>query len=267
MRQLIASVLFMGLFPWHASGQTVTGAMLIQEAESRPAPLGQKASAIYKQLQRQSFKKNVSTSNSWIRSQVAFFDKKADAATKDALEHMTNGGGEHGLGMRQWLIDPKNVAWWDNMVRKSVGDDGYARVVALNSAFAPGSKDYILTYGHTRKYDPAKDTMSLDDVSAPGVMKSAARFNFTPNVKQGETFEQLVKFGDPVRKQMFRFYDDFAAGKVTAAQVKTFNAAYVMAGGCAMAATEEEQMPRALRYLNALNLMAKTMEELGYKPT
>jgi hypothetical protein len=61
---------------------------------------------------------------------------------------MIDGGGEHGLGMRNWLTDTHNVAWWDNAVRQSVGDEGYARVVALNAAFAPGSKNYLLTYGY-----------------------------------------------------------------------------------------------------------------------
>jgi hypothetical protein len=265
MRTFLTLIFLAALLPGVAFGQVPTGAKLVQEAEARKAPLGQKAPEIYNKLVKQDFKKNVDTSNSWIRSQVEYFDKKADTSTKAALAHMTNGGGEHGLGMRQWLTDPQNVAWWDNTVRKTVGDEGYARIVALNAAFPPGSRDYILTYGYDRKYDPASDVMALNEATTPGIMKSGARFNFPAGVKTEDTFVQLVKFGDPVRKQMFRFYQDYAAGKVTPDQVRKFNSAYVKAGGCAMAATEEQQMPRALRYLNALNLMAMTMDDLGYK--
>jgi hypothetical protein len=104
-----------------------------------------------------------------------------------------------------------------------------------------------------------------NNLETPGVMKAANAMNFTPGSKPQDTFVELVKFGAPVRKQMLSFYAAFSAGNVTRSQVETFNAAFVKAGGCAMAATEENEPVRAARYLNALNLMSSTLNDLGFK--
>jgi hypothetical protein len=241
--------------PVHAQiAKPPSGDTLIGQAMARVLPLGFGASTIYETLRAQKFENNVEFSNAWIKAQLAAFDA-ASPEFKAAVAPMIEGGGDHGLGMRNWLTDQANVAWWDNTVKAAVGEDGYARVVALNAAFPPGSQDYLLTYGYERKYDAGKNIMALNDLEAPGMMKSVSAF----------TFVELVKFGDPVRRRMFAFYDAFAAGNVTRSQVEAFNAAYVKAGGCAMAATEENQPVRAARYLNALILMSSTLNDLGFK--
>jgi hypothetical protein len=258
--------LVLGLFPLGALAQQMpSGAALIKQAEEHPQPLGYKAAEIYQRLIAQDFAKNVEVSNGWIRAHLKFFDERAAPAYKAAVVSMLEGGGDHGLGMRHWLTDQKNAAWWDRAVKQVVGDDGYARIVALNEAFPAGSEDYVLTYGYDRKYDAAADAMELNGAHFDGLMKQSPKFTFAPGAKVDQTFEQLVKHGDDVRKQMYKFYEAYAAGKVTPAQVKTFNVAYVKAGGCALAATEEQEAIRAARYLNALNLMAKTLTELGFK--
>ena len=98
------------------------------------------------------------------------------------------------------------------------------------------------------------------------MMEQATTFTFSPDIKPDESFPELVKFGDPIRMQMFAFYRAFDSGNVTHSQVEAFNVAYVKAGGCAMAATEVNEPARAARYLNALNLMSSTLSDLGFKP-
>jgi hypothetical protein len=249
-----------------ANGQVPerAGQTLLAQAKAETRPLGVDGYAIFQILQHQSFENNVSFSNAWIKAQLEYFDQTKDAEYKTALAPMINGGADHGLGMRNWLTDPKNVGWWDGAVRDAAGDEGYARVVALNAAFAPGSGLYLLTYGYDRRYDAGQNLMKLNDASFEGVMNQAEVSKFAPDTPTKGTFSQLVKFGDPVRRQMFDFYRAYLDGKVTPAQVAVFNEAYIKSGGCALAATEEEEDARAQRYLNALNVMKITLGSLGY---
>ena len=64
---------------------------------------------------------------------------------------------------------------------------------------------------------------------------------------------------------MFKFYQDFSEGQITQEQLTKFNQAYIWAGGCALGPTQPESSQLAFRYLNAQNLMAVTLNELGYK--
>jgi hypothetical protein len=266
MRKIYLAALLVGMLPATAIAQQApSGQALIRQAETRAEPLGYKAAQIFKRLKAQNFEKNIEVSNAWIRAQVKFFDEKATPAYRAAVVSMLEGGGDHGLGMRYWLTDQANVAWWDSNVRKAVGDEGYARVVALNEAFPAGSNEYALTYGYERKYDAATDTMDLNGFHSQGLMKGNPRFKFSPGINVDQAFDELVKHGDVVRKQMYSFYDAYAAKKVKPAQVKAFNAAYVKAGGCAVAATSGKEEARAARYLNALNVMASALTELGFK--
>lgn len=258
------SLLFLTSFA-HAEGKfDITGETLLAQAESRSSPLGFQAATIFKTIEQQSFESNVSFSNAWIKAQLKRYDSAPDFYKK-ALAPMVEGGGEHGIGMRNWLTDKENVAWWDKTVMKAVGEDGYARVVALNSGFAPGSKDYLLTYGFERKFDNKSGVMSLNGATLDNTSKDKPLFSLKGDMNPKDQFVELVKFGDPVRKQMFAFYDAFNDGNVSRGQVEAFNAAYVKSGGCAMAATDVVERDRMARYLNALNYMGKTLADLGFK--
>lgn len=239
------------------------GSVLISKSESYERPLGVEAFTIYQVLKNQKFENNIAFSNAWIQGQLKAFDQSTDNTYKSALEPMVEGGHGHGIGMRNWLTDKKNVAWWDKMVRDNSSDEGYARVVALNAAFYPGSKQYLLTYGFNREFDPSSKVMMLNDTKFTNDNK--ALFEFRPDSDKNNFFPQLVKFGDPVRQQMFSFYEAYSEGKVSPSDVSLFNKTYVKIGGCAMAATDVEEGPRAARYLNALNVMSITLDKLGFK--
>jgi hypothetical protein len=270
MRPTLVVIAVLGAlsFSDYAAGQEdkfPPGEMLLAQAAAIQRPLGVDAYSTFLTLKNQSFENNVSFSNAWIEGQLEFFDKTPEEIYKLALAPMINGGGEHGLGMRNWLTDSKNVAWWDNTVRDNVGEEGYARIVALNAAFYPGSREYLLTYGYDREYDLATNTMRLDGLPIEGALSAPNAFKFAPGTPPNNSFPQLLKYGDPVRKQMFSFYKAYLEHRVTPTMVQKFNDAYVKAGGCAMAASDVDTPNRSTRYLNALNFMSNTLSDLGFK--
>ena len=242
-----------------------SGAEVVKMARAEAKPIGYEALAIYSKLRGAPFQQNVQFSNRWIQSHISYYDKTQDAGYRAYVKDMIDGGGDVQLGMRSWLSDPKNVAWWDNAIRQSVGDEGYARVVALNAAFAPGSNDYRLTYGGTRLFDPAKAVMTLNGTSRPGLSAPRMVLKHDSSANRDAMFAQMVKLGDRVRQQMFNFYDAYSKKRVSAEQVMAFNEAYMWAGGCALAATDANELNRVRRYVHALNYMANALGELGFK--
>jgi hypothetical protein len=242
-----------------------SGAEVVKMVRAQAKPIGYEALAIYSRLRGAPFEQNVKFSNRWIESHITHYDKTKDAGYRAYVKDMIDGGGDVQLGMRSWLSDPKNVAWWDNAIRQSAGDEGYARVVALNAAFAPGSNDYRLTYGGTRLFDPNKGMMTLNGTSHPGLSAPRMMLKYNPGANSDEMFAQMVKLGDRVRQQMFNFYDAYSKKRVSAEQVRAFNEGYMWAGGCALAATNANEADRVRRYVHALNYMANTLGELGFK--
>lgn len=242
-----------------------SGDEVVKMARAQAKPIGYEALAIYSKLRVAPFQQNVQFSNRWIQSHITHYDKSRDTAYRAYVKDMIDGGGDVQLGMRSWLSDPRNVAWWDNAVRQSVGDEGYARVVALNAAFAPGSNDYRLTYGGTRLYDSDKAVMTLNGTARPALGPDRIVLKHDPGANKDEMFARMVKLGDGVRQQMFSFYDAYGKKKVNAEQVRAFNEAYMLAGGCALAATDANEVNRLKRYVHALNYMANTLSGLGFK--
>lgn len=233
--------------------------------QPRTTPLGGDAVAIFARIKNNDFQKNIDFSNQWIKDQLSAIDK-SNKSSKTYVAEMVEGNREKGiLGMRFWLTDEKNLATWDKTIQRNAGDEGYARVVALNAAFRPGSDEYHWVYGGVRTYDPKKNVMSLNKSERLGVPQKEVLVTFKEGATGEQRMDTLVKFGDAIRKQMFKFYEDFSNGKVTQEQVTRFNEAYIRAGGCAMAATQPETSPLATRYLNSLNLMATTLNKMGYK--
>jgi len=241
--------------------QLPPGTEVIKMARARTEPLGFKALKVYDNVKSKPFEENVKFSNQWIRSHINYYDKKAAPRYRVYVKDMIDGGGDVTLGMRGWLSDPQNVAWWDSTIRKLVGDDGYARVVALNAAFPAGSEDYRIVYGGTRRFDPKTSTMSLNGTP----QKVELAIGLQTNETRDQSFERMTKLGDAVRQQIFNFYDAYAKRKVTAAQVSQFNESFIVAGGCAMANTAPNELDRTIRYLNALNHMAQTLDSLGFQ--
>jgi len=236
-----------------------SGAERLQLVESIAVPVGYGALQIYAKLKNQPFASNVAFSNQWIRSQLAAYDKAPTDYQSDLREMIDGTKAEGGLGMRQWLTDPKNVSWWDPTMRSVLGDAGYARVVSLNGAFPPGSREFQLVYGGTRLYDPATNSMMLNADKFPSVDQSAKAYKSgTP------AFKDFVRFGGRVEDQMFRFYSAYAAGKVDQSKVKAFNRAYGLAGGCALSLTEPESVIKSTRYANAVNYMSNALTKLGF---
>jgi hypothetical protein len=236
-----------------------SGAEVIQIAQARSNPLGYGALKVYEKIKARPFKENVQFSNQWIKGHIDYYDHKASPAYRDYVKDMIDGGGDVSLGMRGWLSDPKNVAWWDNTIRKLVNDDGYNRVVALNGAFAPGSDDYRIVYGGSRKFNAATSTLSIN-----GTPRKTSAVAAGANESHDELFGRMVKRGDEVRRQMFDFYAAYAKGKVSAEQVKKFNESVIVAGGCALSATDAKETARSTRYLNAVNFMGTRMDSLGF---
>jgi hypothetical protein len=241
---------------------TMTGQSVIDSARGLGTPIGFGARALYAEYQKNSFETNVLMSNAWIQGQVDFYEK-ADSCYMMYLDEMMNGGGvEGGLGMRQWLSDPENVQFWDNFIQKNIGDDGYARLIALNGAFGPGSDSFEWTYGGIRRYSADSQMLMLDGAAVAMDKEIGA---FEEGLSSEAKFAFLVLFGHNVRMAMYDFYDAFAAGQVTAAEVADFNEAYIVAGGCAITSTDSTQLPlRESRYLAGLNYVGVKLTELGY---
>lgn len=237
---------------------------VVKTLKDRKTPVGVEAAEVFEQLQKNSFEKNVEFSNQWIKDQLAAIDK-TDKDYQEYVAEMVDGPGDGALPMRRWLTDEKNVGTWDKNIQKLVGDDGYARVVAMNGAFKPGSEEFRLVYGGSRRYEPAKKAMMLNDSERAGERPEKMLVSFKSDATMDEKMATLIKFGDGVRKQMLKFYDDFKKGDVTEEQVTTFNEAYAWTGGCALGATNTLTDSLANRYLVGLHNMAETLGELGYK--
>jgi len=249
-----------------ATGQELpSGKEVVTSARALKSPLGVEAPRIFNEIKDRTFTRNVRFSNEWILNQVIAYEKVGATYKKSVAEMMEDGGIEGGLGMRSWLIDPDNEAFWNPTIRRLVGEKGYARVIALNGAFPPGSDDFQLTYGGVRRYDSKTNSLELNGVKFQDLDRKALLVVFPPKSPLDKKFEILVKYGDAIREQMFRFYEAFLAGKISEKQVSTFNEAYTLAGGCAVAATAPKSEIKAERYLYALNLMAKTLGDLGFK--
>lgn len=241
------------------------GQDVVKAFQPRTTPLGNNAAAVFARIKGNGFQKNIDVSNQWIKAQLAAIDR-SNRTYKAYVAEMVEGDREKGiLGMRSWLTDEKNLATWDKTVQRNAGDDGYARVVALNAAFPPGSDEYHWVYGGVRTYNPQTNMMTLNRSERAGVPREKVLVTFKEGATGEQRMDTLVKFGDAIRQQMFKFYQDYSDGKITQDQVTKFNEGYIWAGGCAMAATQPESAPLAFRYLNALNLMAVTLNDLGYK--
>lgn len=238
---------------------TSTGAALAVETE----PLGFRALETFDRISEKSFQGNVELSNKWILDQLAVY-KRASADYKERVKEMIQGSGDGGLGMGRWLTDPENVKYWDEAVRRHIGEEGYARIVALNTAFPPGSKDFQSTYGGVRRFESKDHTMRLNELKTPAVPLASAPFALRRGSSTNEAFEQLTRFGDDTRRRMFKLYDAFSKGDVDQEKVVAFNRSYKFAGGCALANTDVVKEAIAQRYLNALNLMAVTLKKIGF---
>ncbi|MEZ4888466.1 MAG: hypothetical protein R3E32_27310 [Chitinophagales bacterium] len=230
-------------------------------------PIGIEALDFYAKIKGNSFEKNVQFSNNWIESHVVYYEKTRDRKYKEYMKESIEGGGpEKGLGMRGWISDKKNVARWDKDVAATIGEDGYARLIALNAAFKPGSDSHFkMIYGGERLYDQKNDQFLMNSraMKDAKLQKDYVQFN-SRKPSYDDMFKTLLVFADKIRTQTFNFYADFRAGKVSEEQVATFNKAYVVVGGCAMASTDVMNDIKGLRYLKGLNYMAATLTELGY---
>jgi len=241
--------------------QQPSGAEVVKMARARTEPLGFNALKVYEEIKSNPFEENVKVSNQWIRGHIDYYDGKATPQYRAYVKDMIDGGGDVTLGMRGWLSDPKNVSWWDSTIRGLVGEDGYARVVALNAAFPAGSEEYRLVYGGSRRFDSKTNTMSLNGTP----QKVSAAISIRPNETHEALFERMTRLGDAVRQQVFSFYAAYAKGKTTPAQVGKFNESFIRAGGCAMSNTEARELARSIRYINALNQMTQTLNSLGFR--
>ena len=232
--------------------------------ERARVPFGVDMALVYDEIVQREFQTNVEYSNKWIRGQLSAY-RRATKSYKRRLREMVNGGGpEGGFGMRTWLTDPGNVRFWDNAVRSAVGDQGYARVVAINQAFGFGSREYLLIYGDHRRYNQRTQILSLNKVRFRPLRSNQVLLRYPGTTDMDLQFAYQAKFGDPIRAQMLRFYNDFIAGKVSRSKVATFNGAYALAGGCAMAQTGPKTRAKAQRYWAAHNIMARALSRLGY---
>lgn len=137
-------------------------------------------------------------------------------------------------------------------------------MIALNAAFPPGTEAFLLTYGGDRRYDSETNTLMFNGTKYQVVSRKAMTRTFDPALSLDQKFDVEVKFSDAIRQQMYRFYEAFYAGKISQQQVRRFNEAYVMAGGCALSATAPKSNLRADRYLYSMNLMANAMNKLGF---
>ena len=250
--------------------QKPTATEVLTWANSLPIPLGAEAFSvgIFDRLVEDSFENNIGFSNQWITDQIDFYDNQADDAYREYTTEIMEGSGDGGLGMRFWLTDEDNLAFWDNAVRRNAGERGYARIVALNAAFTPGSDAFRANYGGSRSYDPETNTILFNDQEFPGVSSEEAIFELDipsdPSEEElAELFKQTIRLGEPVRQQIFRLYEAFLQGEVTQEQISLFNETYVLTGGCAIAATDVQTEALVHRYLQSLNLMSQTLLEIG----
>lgn len=225
-------------------------------AANLKVPLGYDALRVLEVLNSQTFEQNIETSNKWIRAQLAAYHYGDPNYQRQLSEMITGSYIEGGLGMANWLTDPSNAGVWDKKVRSAVGNAGYARVVALNEAFPPGSMDFCHIYGGERRHNSRTNKLILN-VSGRSTVPMKSR------LANPRKFDELLKFGDEVRVEMFNFYEAFKDGKVSQRQVKKFNATYTLVGGCAVAATDVANV-LLNRYAAGLNLFAKELGELGF---
>lgn len=224
------------------------------QAQAQEQPIGFEALAQFESLSTKTFGQVMQASNAWIKQQIGAFER-GDQRYKRRLATLVYGDeAEAGLGMAFWLTDTTNAGVWDRAVRDEIGVSGYARIVALNSAFPAGAK-FAAVYGGERRHDARRGVVTLNGVpSELGAVVARPR-------RQAE----LNQFGDKVRRQMFRFYEEFRKGGISQEMVGKFNRAYRIAGGCAIAGTDVlDSYPRFARYSAALNLMASTLAELGF---
>lgn len=236
---------------------------MINEARALREPLGLPAVEHFQSLARNSFDANVRLSNDWITKHIAAYDQAA-ADYQALLEPLMEGASDGSmLGMRFWLTDPDNVEFWDKAVQRNVGDEGYALLTALNLAFEPLSTEFQLAYGGHREYDPASGLLVLNGTAFERPVKGP--FEFAANSTLEQKFDQLVRFGDAVRQAMLQFYQASAEGKIDQILIGLFNETYVLASGCALANTNVLVDRTAEQYLFALNLMAQTLAEAGFR--
>lgn len=248
----------------------ISAVELLTTAITLEKPIGVEAVDIFERIKSDSFENNVEFSNSWINQQTAFYDAASEEYRNSVEEMIQGGGDEGGLGLGHWLTDPNNAAVWDEAVKSNIGEEGYARVVALNAAFSPQNDNnelFYLTYGGERRFEEATNTLRLQGTNVVTLDLIDLRLVTSNDASLTQIWDEQVKFGDAVRVQMFEFYKAFNEGTITPDQVATFNAAYLAAGGCALAATDVSTELKAERYSNALNLMAKTLGELGFSVT
>jgi hypothetical protein len=241
---------------------------LLKLTEKSVEPIGYQALAIYNERKTNSFADNIQFSNQWIVAQIKVYDESKDASYKEYNQEMIDGGGpEKALGVRNWLGDKENVAYWDNAVKNAIGEDGYAKLIALNAAFAPSDKsNYRLIYGGIRAFDAKTNTFSINGSKVFDSQKKLNTYvTLSPKRDGKDYFNTLMKLAHPVRDAVFQFYSDFQAGKVSADKVRAFNKAYLVVGGCAMASTDVMHNGlKANRYLVGLRYFADALTELGY---
>ncbi|PHN03965.1 hypothetical protein [Flavilitoribacter nigricans] len=242
---------------------------ILSLAESVKEPIGIKALDIYEERKAQSFDDNVRYSNNWIQSQIDFYDSVSgeNKGYSEYIEEMIEGGGpEKSLGMRGWLNDPDNVAFWDNAVQQSIGDDGYAMLISLNGAFQPEvSSQFRLIYGGTRLFHDQEDRLSINGSFFENIELTNKFGEFPDNPSNEDFFRVINGLSHKIRLQVFQLYTDYRNGNLSEETIRRFNRAYAVVGGCATANTDAaDNLPKAQRYLSGLNFFAQELTEMGY---
>ena len=165
------------------------GSDIVQQVRALPYALGFDAPTHFAARRGETFAANRDFSNLWITDQVAFYDASIDPSYRAALQELMDGGGEEGhLGMRNWLNDPDNLAFWDNAIVNNVGELGYARLISLNAAFGIGHDDFRLTYGGIRRYDAGTNVLTLNGTPFPGATATPFAFS-APTLTPEQKFE------------------------------------------------------------------------------
>jgi len=239
----------------------MSGDTALKEARTITEPFGSESVKIFATIRKNSFEKNINISNQWIKDQISFYNK-SDDEYQLYLHEMMNGSGDGGLGMTKWLTDKDNLAYWDKAVRRNVGDEGYARIVALNGAFGIGDDSFRLGYGGSHRFDQKTNQVTLNKVTKFRGVRDLVGIDSSQSTN--EKFDVLVEYGDKVRQRMFSLYDAWYAGKLSRDQVIQFNEAYVRAGACGMTNTDVVASDVAYRYAQTLSLMSTTLKELGF---
>jgi hypothetical protein len=197
-------------------------------------------------------------SSNGAQEQVGFYDQADDAYKMDLGILIQGGGPWDDLGMRHWA---QTGASWDGLLLDSIGTEGYARVIALFLAFPPGDELFLRSFGGSRGYDRERQVILLNGTEFPAITLE----NFHPSYLFQESdptekrIETLIHLGDAVRSAMFGFYAAFLKGELSLEQVSEFNAAYLLAGGSALANSEIDTgnvQGKLEMHLHALNLMS-----------